>query len=283
LVQRDRYGDALEGQRNLLALARKVGDRVNERSALGEMSFVLMLTGEWDEALSVASTITDDEMRDAANELASIAQTFAEIGVNRGDLGGLERVLSAFERFATSGDTQERAVYSVTRASWLRAIGNNQEALAAAKEGLAAMDRFGPGHQAVRAGLVESVEAAFALGDLDEVAALLAKVQRLSPGEVPPSMRAQTARFRARLGVATGDDDDADSLFTTATALFREIDAPFWVAVTLLEHAEWLSRSAQPADAAPLATEAAGIFTRLGATPWLERACRLNLTEVVAS
>jgi hypothetical protein len=46
---------------------------------------------------------------------------------------------------------------------------------------------------------------------------------------------------------------------------------PFWLAVTLVEHCEWLTGQERPADADPLLEEAHLIFERLEARPWLER------------
>ena len=43
------------------------------------------------------------------------------------------------------------------------------------------------------------------------------------------------------------------------------------LAVTLLEHGEWLAAQGRAAEAAPLLTEAGAIFDRLGARPWLDR------------
>ena len=45
----------------------------------------------------------------------------------------------------------------------------------------------------------------------------------------------------------------------------------FWLAVTLLEHGEWIAGTARTADAEPLLAEAHEIFDRLEARPWLER------------
>ncbi|HEY8724958.1 MAG TPA: hypothetical protein VIL92_14025, partial [Gaiellaceae bacterium] len=60
-------------------------------------------------------------------------------------------------------------------------------------------------------------------------------------------------RFRARL-----DGDEAG--YRAAAARFRELEIPFWLAVTLLEHGE-----------EPGLAEAREIFERLEATPWLDR------------
>ena len=53
--------------------------------------------------------------------------------------------------------------------------------------------------------------------------------------------------------------------------MLRELGVPFWLAVTFLEHGEWLARDAGAEPAEPLLAEAAEIFQRLGARPWLER------------
>ena len=46
----------------------------------------------------------------------------------------------------------------------------------------------------------------------------------------------------------------------------------FWLAVTLLEHGEWLvGGQGRAGDAEPLLAEAHEIFDRLEARPWLER------------
>ena len=58
---------------------------------------------------------------------------------------------------------------------------------------------------------------------------------------------------------------------------------PFWLAVTLLEHGEWLVAQAG-GEAEPLLAEARAIFEQLGAAPWLERldAVRRGAAEVTA-
>jgi len=52
---------------------------------------------------------------------------------------------------------------------------------------------------------------------------------------------------------------------------FREFGMPFWLAVTLTEHGEWLLSEDRVAEAEPLLAEARETFERLQAKPWLER------------
>jgi hypothetical protein len=88
----------------------------------------------------------------------------------------------------------------------------------------------------------------------------------MQPGVRPPYLEAHALRFRARLR------DAADEHFTAAAERFRALEIPFWLAVTLLEHGEWLVAQDRPEEAEPLLDEAREIFERLEATPWLERA-----------
>jgi hypothetical protein len=120
----------------------------------------------------------------------------------------------------------------------------------------------------VKQGLVEAVEAALALGELAKVEELLALVEAVPSGTRPPFLDAQAKRFRARL---SGDASD----YETAIERFRELNLPFWLAVTLLEHGELTG------DESPL-TEAREIFESLKATPWLERVAKLGLAQVPA-
>ena len=46
---------------------------------------------------------------------------------------------------------------------------------------------------------------------------------------------------------------------------------PFYVAITLLEHGEWLAGQARAAGAEPLLVEARSTFEQLEAKPWLQR------------
>jgi hypothetical protein len=60
-----------------------------------------------------------------------------------------------------------------------------------------------------------------------------------------------------------------DERFRTPRRLFREFGFVFYLAVTQLEHGEWLDGGARSRGAAA-AREARDTFERLQATPWLE-------------
>jgi hypothetical protein len=132
----------------------------------------------------------------------------------------------------------------------------------------------------VKEGLVTALEAALELGDTARAEGLLALVDALPAASLPQFLEAQRLRFRARLA-GIGGDPDANRLFKQAQGLFRELAMPFYLAVTELEHAEWLAGTGEAAAAEPLLEEARETFERLGAQPWLERADRFAGREQV--
>lgn len=69
--------------------------------------------------------------------------------------------------------------------------------------------------------------------------------------------------------------------FVAAAKALREFGAPYWLARTLLEHAEWLTARGREIQAPALAAEAARIFEELRARPWLKRATAITLAQPV--
>ncbi len=121
---------------------------------------------------------------------------------------------------------------------------------------------------------VTAVEAALELGDLNKAEELVAVVEALPPGSSPQFLQAQSARFRARLATNRSDAAEAERRFKGAAGLFREMAVPFYMAVTQVEHGEWLVGQGRAEEAETLLVEAREIFERLEARPWLERAAR---------
>jgi hypothetical protein len=190
----------------------------------------------------------------------------------RGDVPEARRVLSRFSHYADSADVQDRAGYLSSHALVLRAEGDDEGALGAAQEALADIDLFGPLTSSdAKVALVEALESSLALGRLSEVESFIQRIESIPPGQRPPFLRAQAARFRARLARATGLPDQVQPGFKTAAAILREYGLPFELAIVLLEHGEWLMSQGRADEAAPLLTEAREVFARLEATPWLER------------
>jgi hypothetical protein len=126
----------------------------------------------------------------------------------------------------------------------------------------------------VKAALVEAVEAALVLGDLERAEQLVAVPERLDSGQLTPLLQAHTARLRARLDAARGAQDHVDEHFNTAAALYGKFGFIFHRAVAQLEHAEWLIAQSGFDEARPLLSDAQHPLEQLQATPWVERTAR---------
>ncbi len=250
--RRDRYAEALGYLQPALELARRLGNRPSEWSLLAELTYPLYMTGRWEEALAALEELTEEQIHSGAMFL-SVLTSALEIHIHRGELEPAQRLFSLFSHLETSVDLQEQGMYRSATATLRRAEGRLGEALEAGAATVELARTLGTDHQLVKQGLVEAIEAALALGEREQAGQLLATIDAIPPGLRPPYLEAQGHRFRARL-----EGDEAG--YRAAAARFRELEIPFWLAVTLLEHGE-----------EPGLTEAREIFERLEATPWLER------------
>ena len=240
--QRDDYAAALGHLDRVLALSRRVGDRPREWAVLSERSYVLLMTGRWDEALAPDNELGRGQIESGALML-SMLQSVVEIQVQRGNVQEARDALALFEGFEHSTDRQTFSSCLANRASIRRAEGRLEEALADGVEAADAGLTSGTASQEAKQGLVEALEATFALGRTQAIEELLARIEGVPAGSRPPYLDAQARRFRARL------DGDAGG-YLAAAAGFRDLGVPFWLAVTLLEYAELSGDEAALAEAA---------------------------------
>lgn len=263
----DRYAEAVELAERLIALARRRGDRRWESSLRTAPLHALFLLGRWDEAVSVAA----EELPLAATEVVrgQLVQA-APIHCERGELEPAEALLAAAETLRDTDQSELRAAYATAEARLLRARGRPADALAAAERALA-LSELSISQTPLKLALAEATEAALVLADFDKAEQLLAVLEALDPGQLTPFLRANAARLRARLDAARGSDDQVDERFRRAAAVFREFGFVFHLAVTQLEHAEWLAGQGRADEAEPLIAGAAETFEHLDARPWLDR------------
>ncbi len=198
----------------------------------------------------------------------------ARVQAARGDTDELEQILTLSSEHAESTNLEYAATPTVARAITLRALGRDAEALQAALP-----IATGPPqiiNEDRREAYVEAGLAAVALGDEATVKRLIEFVADMPPVMRTPLLRAGAARFAGLLAKRHGDTKTADEHLEAATRALRAIDAPFVLAQVLLEHAELLHGDGRNDEAATLLGEATEIFTRLQATPYLERAQTLH-------
>jgi len=261
---RDRYADALELTDGAVELARRVGDRVWEAIFVAGPLTALVLLGRWDEALARAA---EAEKLPGFEHARNLRLPLVEIHCRRGRLADARAELDREADARASDDIQFRTSFDLHEAMVFRTEGKPRAAMEALERVVSARDELGITYLIVKSGLVETLETAFDLGDTGRVDELLALIEGLRPGERPPLLAAQAHRFRGR---RNGDE----IAFKSAASEFRALEMPFWLAVTQLEHAEWLSTEGRTDEADELLREPREIFKRLEATPWLERAAR---------
>jgi class 3 adenylate cyclase/tetratricopeptide (TPR) repeat protein len=262
---RDEYARALDYLDDALAMTQKLGSRPHEWAVAAERTHPLTMLGRWEEAMEAIETF-DEEQIGAGGLLLSLLQSGVDIHVQRGQLAEARRIHGMFSSLEHTTDVQDLSSYLGSRAQIRRAEGNLVEALADAERSIEVSRTLGIGSQSTKQGYVEAIEAALALGDTTKVAELLAPIESVPAGTRPPFLDGQAKRFRAKL------NGDPAGLVVAAT-IFRERGLRFWLAVTLLEHAELTG------DEASLA-EASEIFEHLQATPWLQRADAAQLVRV---
>jgi tetratricopeptide (TPR) repeat protein len=263
--QFDRYDDSLECAEDGIALARKVGNRQWEWRLLLESCASLALVGRWDEVLARAR-----EVEESHPFWTLYWATLADLLARRGEVEEANRLVALYLREG-SQDVQEQAWYAAGHATVLLTEGRFAEALEAAETAIDSMNVMSTRHEAVKRGFVTAIEAAFALDRLDKVEELLARIDAMRPGELSAFLEGQRSRFRARLAAACKRDGEVESAFKAAARVFLEYGAVYWLAVTQLEHGEWLAAQGRAAEAEPLFAEARETFERLGATPSLGR------------
>ena len=280
LARGDRFEEAAATARDGLELARRVGNRYWEWSFMAQM-YAPFALGEWDEVLAMRAELPEEDWAQARLAFAGLPATCVPIEVHRGQLAQAEALMAMLAELETSADVQERMQYACGKARVLLAQGRAGEALAAAEASMGAREVIGISSEAVKEAFVASVEAALALDDLDKAQELLAIVEALPPGRSPQFLQAQAARFRAALAARSGAAEEVERLFKQSAGRFRELSVPFYLAVSLLGHGEWLVGQDRTDEAEPLLAEAREIFERLQARPWLERVDRVARREQV--
>jgi tetratricopeptide (TPR) repeat protein len=269
----DKLEEAIQVSQEGRDLSRKMGFRTFELNFLvGDVS-ALVTIGRWDEALARAAEfeasaegIADSQF--ARNELIAIV----ELHARRGEFDEARQMLEDFAALGSSDEIQARTIHAVNTAVVSRAEGRAEEALRGAQGALEAKDALGFAHGAIKMAFIEAIEAALELGDVDKAERWVEELEAKRPQELTPFLRANTTRLRARIDATKGEHEGAEEKFKVAIDELRALPAPFWVAVTLLEHAEWLIQRGRSDEAGLRLDEAREIFQGLRAQPWLERA-----------
>jgi class 3 adenylate cyclase/tetratricopeptide (TPR) repeat protein len=255
-----RWRPFLANAERALELARRVGDRLWESQFLAGPVGTLTMLGRWDEALA---GVAEAEAVAATEFTRGLLLMHIPIHVYRGELDRAREVLARSEAIARSENASWAGAYALTEAMLHGAEGRREEALAALERGLALRAQFAGVQTLAR---FDALEAVADFADEERIRELLAVVDELSPAELAPYLRAQRARFRARL-----PEHDTEAELATAEHLFEESEMPFFVAVTRLERGTNLLANDRAEEARQLLEQARETFEELRARPWLDR------------
>ena len=225
LDRRDRCEEAIEVQEAGIALARKVGARSSEWRLLGEMAFMFLWLGRYDEARAALEQVPEHGLGLGASYALPIFLATIE-----GDVAEARRLTDATDIGKTDdADEQDRIGALTLEAMVCNAEGDHERALEAAMECVEVRLT-----STSKLGWEEALVAAHALGRDELVRDLTGRIEKMPPGLLPPTLRAHGIRFRALLG------DDPDQRFRAAAAAFREYGMVLQAAKVQTEHAEWL-------------------------------------------
>jgi predicted ATPase/DNA-binding SARP family transcriptional activator len=268
MAARDRHVEARAIDLEGLELSRQRGDRHFEQFFLNNLVTRNSLLGDWATAIAAAQELQGPSL---PGGFFGWPEGLPWLEVQRGLVEKARRSLEAHGQLASHDDMQARVTHAFVDAVILRAEGRQRKALTAAEKALAARYTLGVRDTTVKWAFVEAVETALALDDLDRVAELLGEFESFPPSDQTPFLAAHHARFCALLAARRSEDSVVEPGLTRAATVFGELSMPFYVAVTLLEHGEWLAARGHPDHAEPLFAEARETFARLEARPWLER------------
>jgi class 3 adenylate cyclase/tetratricopeptide (TPR) repeat protein len=265
----NRHEEELAAAKAGVELARRLGNRRWEIQLMACYLNPLFMLGRWDEALEILAEV------EQAEDLAGLLSLDQELGLaipvllHRGELDHARERVRGMDRFMDSSDQQLRISARTAVAMIRMADEDYAGALDILRPLLDVVFEIGSGtiHDTVLA----TIESSLAMGDVDGAERLLTRVGEVLPGAVPPLLRAFTVFGGARLAVHRGDGSAAAAGFKQAVGMYRELQTPFWMAVALFRHGEWLASEGRTDDARLYLDEAREVFERLRAHPWLER------------
>ncbi len=226
----DRYASSLLLSGELEAQARQRGERDAILAARLGSIVSLAALGRWQEALDLLGDEAQLQgSRKALSERAMALPILCEQG-RLEEAGTLFRE-EEWQRNAEQADLA--AAFAAVEARFLRAQKRQADALAAAERGLAHVE-LGLGNNGVKRCLVEALELAIALDDLERAESLLELVDALPPGRLTPWLRGQRDRFHARLDASRGEHAPVERRFRRAEAQFERSGSRARVVATRL-------------------------------------------------
>jgi class 3 adenylate cyclase/tetratricopeptide (TPR) repeat protein len=257
-----------------LAIARRQGARAREADMVGNLLYVLMLAGRWDEAAQLAAGVLEPAAGQSSTNVSLIHFRQAFLDALRGSITSARGHFAHCEPWRDSDDVQAQAMYWSGAAAVALGAGEYRVALEAATRAIdeALASGLPLAHEVVRLSLPDAIDAAVAIGDLEPADRLLALFADHPSGEVPQFLRAQVTRAKALVARARNEHGEVEECLVAAEQTLRELGYPYWTARVQLDRAEWLLAQERLEEAALLSGQASAAFQALGVRPMHERA-----------
>ena len=258
-----------------IVIARRRGDRGRERALTTNLVGTYCVTGRWDEAERVVAELPEDGLIASDPVQASMFLDLAQIALWRGDAQRVRDIASDIAAWDETAYVQAASVRQLARILVAQAEARDDDALA---ECFAGLREPLQGPVDTSSLLQQGCESALLTGSASALAELIELAESAQVGR-SPQLDAYLHLQRARLAALRAE---AEPPFEAAVTALREIEEPYWVAIALLEHAEWLVANERAGEVAPLVAEAREIFERLRVPPKLERIERLEVIPMRA-
>jgi class 3 adenylate cyclase/tetratricopeptide (TPR) repeat protein len=269
----DRPG-ADETSRQAMAAGRRLGNRILESVAAGNLIGALISLGRLDEA----ETLGHEMLAEGGThrpERETVHFRLVVLHLLRGELEAAREHLDGMAPWRESDEVEAVEMLAVADLSMRLVSAPSTELADTAVERLREF-KVRTGSEGLRQLLGLAVRVVMDLGLTDRAAAILDAFADEPPGTLPPSAKAQLAILRGWLASEEGDGATAEAELGRGVRLFEPLEQPYGLAAARAALAAWLLSRGRTADAAPLLEQAATTFQELRAAPALDRVLRLR-------
>jgi class 3 adenylate cyclase/predicted ATPase len=259
---------AAERTSDALASARRAGSRIYESMAASNLMRVWEYTGAWAELEQLGVDMLEGGPERPGVEYIHLG--LALLAAFRGEAQTAGRHLDGMSPWRQSEANEPRWTYTACEATIALATGDPTAALNGLSGAMAnIIAAEGVSSQASRIGFPTAIEAAIALGEVDQATALLRLLTEMPPGHVPPFLRAERARGEALIAALAGDTVTARARFDAAIEELTSLGYPYWLARAQTGLARVLIDDGRSTEAQPLLDEAVAALRKLRAAPAL--------------
>ena len=171
---------------------------------VGNLMYVLMLAGRWDEAARLADDVLESAAGEATLDTSLLRFRKAFLEALRGETRKRGAQFAYCESWKDAEDVQASAMSSSGQGALALAAGEYRIALEAATQAIEGALTAGLplAHEVVRLSFPDAVDAAVAMGELEAVDRLLELFANRPLGEIPQFLEGSATRAKALVAIA---------------------------------------------------------------------------------